>query len=149
MKLKSSLFLACQEYVNQRISRLNQSISELENDLENETKSSAGDKYETSREMINTEINKLSTQLQEFKKLKEVVYIARQKPSSHCIQLGSYVETSKANYLLAIPAGELSSESKKVYAIGINSPIALLIIGKQVGEDFMFNGETIKITTIL
>ena len=73
--MREKLLAKCADYVEERVSRLQSSIKDLEHDLGNETKSSAGDKYETSREMMNTEINKLQNQLQSFKKLKEVLAV--------------------------------------------------------------------------
>ena len=57
--IKEKLYIACEAYVDERIKRIEAAMAGLESDLENETKSSAGDKYETGREMINLEINKL------------------------------------------------------------------------------------------
>ncbi|MBW2961606.1 transcription elongation factor [Mesonia aestuariivivens] len=149
MKLKEQLLRLCTEYVKQRTERLEKSIRELEHDLGNEIKSSAGDKYETSREMINTEINKLQNQLQEFKKLNEVLnLIANRKPSAS-IQLGSIVKTNQANYFIAIPAGEIALENEKFYAIGLNSPIGKLLLGKQIGESIVFQDKKISIKEVV
>lgn len=146
--LRQQLLEACHKYVEERILRLKTSIKDLEKDLGNETKSSAGDKYETSREMINAEISQLENQLQEFKKLQDILRLPHlQKPTTK-IQLGSIVTTSMANYFLSIPAGEIKLEKQNFYAIGINSPIAVSIRGKQIGEELNFNGKTFKITAI-
>jgi len=53
------LIKACEEYLNTRIAVIRKAMNGLKEDLENESKSSAGDKYETGREMINIEWNKL------------------------------------------------------------------------------------------
>lgn len=148
MKLKNHLFNACENHLTERITRLNKAINELETDLGNETKSSAGDKYETSREMINAEINKLSGQLQNFRQLQAILEMAQQRPSSKTVQLGSLVNTSAANYLLTIPAGEIILENEKFYAIGINSPIGKAMLGKKAGEIVNFNETEMTIKAI-
>ena len=124
------------------------SISDLQSALENDTKSSAGDKYETSREMINLEFNKLSAQLQNFKKLKETLHKVENSSKSTTIQLGSVVKTTGANYFISIPAGELTCGEEKYYAIGANSPIAQILLGKAVAENFSFNGKTFVIKEV-
>ena len=147
--MREKLLAKCADYVEERVSRLQSSIKDLEHDLGNETKSSAGDKYETSREMINTEINKLQNQLQSFKKLKEVLAVIENRKASTTVQLGSIVKTSAANYFISIPVGEIMVEEEKFYAIGLNSPIGKLLFGKQEGEQFVFQQKEFSIKKIL
>ncbi|GGZ59766.1 transcription elongation factor [Mesonia mobilis] len=147
--MREKLLAKCADYVEERVSRLQSSIKDLEHDLGNETKSSAGDKYETSREMINTEINKLQNQLQSFKKLKEVLAVIENRKASTTVQLGSIVKTNAANYFISIPVGEIKVEEEKFYAIGLNSPIGKLLLGKQEGEQFIFQQKEFSIKKIL
>ena len=147
--MREKLLAKCVDYVEERVSRLQSSIKDLEHDLGNETKSSAGDKYETSREMMNTEINKLQNQLQSFKKLKEVLAVIENRKASTTVQLGSIVKTSAANYFISIPVGEIMVEEEKFYAIGLNSPIGKLLFGKQEGEKFIFQQKEFSIKKIL
>ncbi|MFD1094585.1 transcription elongation factor [Salegentibacter chungangensis] len=147
-EIKDKLFKACEAYVQERISRISLAMSDLESDLENETKSSAGDKYETGREMINLEWNKLSTQLQQFKKLKETLEMAKSNKTAEEIKLGSLVKTENANYLIAIPAGVITLGSETWFAVGANAPIAQALLNKKKGEDFSFNGTKDKIISV-
>lgn len=146
--MKEQLFSNCKNYLDQRIQRILTSLGDLEESLENESKSSAGDKYETGREMINIEYAKLSGQLSEFKKLQETLTLARRSFTFESIQLGSYVKTTGANYFIAIPAGEITVENEKYYAIGVNSPVAQALMGKKSGEAFNFNGIERRINSI-
>ncbi|EHQ02970.1 hypothetical protein, partial [Gillisia limnaea] len=96
--MKEQLFEACKNYLDHRINRILAAMKDLEESLENESKSSAGDKYETGREMINLEFDKLTGQLREFRKLEETLLMAGRKVPAKTIQLGSLVKTSAANY---------------------------------------------------
>lgn len=146
--MKEQLFTSCKNYLDQRIQRILTSMADLEESLENESKSSAGDKYETGREMINLEFEKLQGQLTEFKKLQETLKIAHRAFTFEVVQLGSYVKTTGANYFIAIPAGEISVENEKFYAIGANSPVGQALLGKRSGEMFVFNGVERRINAI-
>jgi len=148
VKKREELLKSCHTYVNERILRLEASVRDLEHDLGNETKSSAGDKYETSREMINAEISQLERQLKEFKKLKGILSLPQLQKASTAIQLGSIVKTNTANYFLAIPVGEVNIDKEKFYAIGINSPMAQLLNGKQKGDVFTFREKEVKILDV-
>jgi transcription elongation GreA/GreB family factor len=148
MTTKEKLYKACEVYLQERIERITLGMQDLENDLENETKSSAGDKYETGREMINLEWNKLSQQLQQFKNLKNTLEVAKRRSQHKSVQLGSAVKTNLANYFIAIPAGQLELGDERYFAIGANSPIAQLLLHKKVGEEIIFNGKSAKILEI-
>jgi len=139
IKMKETLYQNCESYLKEKTDRISHSIQDLEVALINDSKSSAGDKFETGREMINIEINKLSTQLQQFKQLEVTLEVAKRNAISKTIKLGSLVEATNATYFICIPIGEVIIGDKKVYVIGAGSPIAQALIGRAVGEEFSFN----------
>jgi len=148
LNLKQQLITTCENYVEDRINRALAGIKDLDEALKMESKSSAGDKYETGRAMINLEFDKLLLQLEQYKSLKKTLAFAVQNQHSGRIGLGSLVKTSAANYFISIPAGEILVENEKFYAIGINSPIAQALLGKKEKYTFEFNGNTNKILLI-
>jgi|TARA_Y100000588_G_C14063566_1_gene842582 transcription elongation GreA/GreB family factor len=146
--IKERLYKACEAYVEERIKRIEAAMAGLESDLENETKSSAGDKYETGREMINLEINKLAEQLQQFKNLRNTLNVAKSRTNNGSAQLGTAVKTNMANYFIAIPADRIIVDGDEYFAIGANSPIAQLLLHKKAGEEIIFNGKSAEILEV-
>ena len=146
--IKERLYKACEAYVEERIKRIEAAMAGLESDLENETKSSAGDKYETGREMINLEINKLAEQLQQFKNLRNTLNVAKSRTNNGSAQLGTAVKTNMANYFIAIPADRIIVDGDEYFAIGANSPIAQLLLHKKAGEEITFNGKSAEILEV-
>lgn len=146
--IKEKLYKACEAYVDERIKRIEDAMAGLESDLENETKSSAGDKYETGREMINLEINKLAEQLQQFKNLRNTLNVAKSRTNNGSAQLGTAVKTNMANYFIAIPADRIILDGDEYFAIGANSPIAQLLLHKKAGEEITFNGKSAEILEV-
>lgn len=140
MTIKEQLYIFCEDYVESRINHILKLLKELEKDMENEGKNSAGDKYETGREMMSEEWNKLSNQLKVFIQQKETLQLAKNRHNSKHIQLGKLVKTSASNYFISISVGQIKLENEIIYAIGANSPIARLLIGKTEGEIFEFSG---------
>ena len=134
--------------MEERIKRIEAVMAGLESCLENETKSSAGDKYETGREMINLEWNKLAEQLQQFKNLRNTINIAKSRTNNGSAQLGTAVKTNMANYFIAIPADRIIVDGDEYFAIGANSPIAQLLMHKKAGEEITFNGKSAKILEV-
>jgi transcription elongation GreA/GreB family factor len=97
-----------------------------------------GDKYETSREMLQQEINNLQLQLNE--QLKSQQILKSINPISHkTVSLGSLVETDKGKFFIAVSIGELSFNQEKIFIISAESPLAKAMNGKKQGEFFSLN----------
>ena len=140
MEKKEELLQFCWDYVNQRTERLENSGASLQESLDSETKSSAGDKHETGRAMVQLEQEKLAQQLQELNRTKAVLQKIDIEKKTDKIRLGSLVRTSLAQYFIAISAGVFKQEGNLIYCISSGAPIAQLLLGKEVGETFSFNG---------
>ncbi len=148
MNLKEHLHQFCTTYVEERINRIQSQIKEIQVAFGSETKSSAGDKHETGRAMLQLEREKLGQQLAEAEKTKEVLAKVNIKGKSKGASLGSLVKTSKVNYFLAISAGEYQEGNQLVYCISAVTPIGKLLMGKSEGDTVTFNGEEIKVLEI-
>ena len=104
----------------------------------NETKSSMGDKFETSREMVQQEINTLQIQLNENRNarnsLKQINTNLHQT-----IGLGSLVETDKGLFYIAVSLGEIVFNEKKIFVISTESPLGKILFGMKKGEEISLN----------
>lgn len=139
--MKKELLEFCWKQVDERTARLKKQSHELQESLGSETKSSAGDKHETGRAMVQLEQEKLGQQLQELDATRSILNkIIIEKPSDK-IRLGSLVKTSMADYFIAISGGAFKKNDSVVYCISVNAPIARLLLGKEKGERFVFNGK--------
>ena len=146
---RSYLINACREYLQTRIAVVKKSMEGLKEDLESESKSSAGDKFETGREMINIEWNKLSIQLNQYEQLGVILKrIEEHRPTGNIV-LGSIVKTDVGNYFISIPAGEIKSGKEKFYAVGIQAPVAQILLGKKEGDVATFNNRDFRIEKII
>ena len=112
---------------------------------DSDTKSSAGDKFETGREMMQREMDKLSAlvdnTLNSIAKLDRIADL----PTSMVISEGSLVETDQETYFISIGYGKLDS----IYAISIESPLGDELKGKRVGDRIEMRGRNITIKSIL
>ena len=73
LQIKKLLLEACFNFVLQKEGTILQSIQSNKNDLFSETKSSAGDKHETGRAMIQLEMEKASQQLLVVTEMKDIL----------------------------------------------------------------------------
>lgn len=144
-KLKQQLYMLCVEYVKHNAAEIKRIIAEAQEAANEETKSSAGDKFETGRETIQQDIDLNLTRMNELSKLQLALEQITPDQSSDTVQPGSLVRTNNTNYYLAIGAGKLHVDGTTYYAVSIASPIGTKLAGKKAGDEFEFNG---KIHTI-
>lgn len=150
MSLKEELYKVCKLYVDKREETITTIISSHQNSLTSETKSSAGDKHETGRAMLQLEMEKAGQQLQSITLMKKTLAKVDISKHAEVARLGSLITTTKAHYFLSISAGLLNIEkSKKTYfAISVSSPIGKLFLGKKTGDIISFNSTKIEILGI-
>ncbi|MDE1205446.1 3-oxoacyl-ACP synthase [Tenacibaculum larymnensis] len=141
INIKEELYKQCELYVNKRLQTVEETITSHQKALQSETKSSAGDKHETGRAMLQLEMEKASQQLSGIAQMKETLAKINTDTTSKVAHLGSVVTTTSAiNYFISVSVGMLIVKEKKYFAISPSSPIGRLILGKKEGESFEFNG---------
>ena len=146
--MKAQAYQFCQDYILERLERIKTSINEVNTALHSETKSSAGDKHETGRAMLQLEREKLGHQLVEAEKTLESFKKVNATKFSSSVSLGSMVRTTNGTYYIAISAGKYENKGAIVYCISANTPIGKLLISKSQGDVFVFNGKEHKILEI-
>ena len=149
MKIKEELYNQCQSFVNNRLQTIQDIITSNQKALQSETKSSAGDKHETGRAMLQLEMEKAGQQLIGITQMKETLAKIDVSKSSKTASLGNIIKTEKANYFLSISAGQLTVADTNYFAISPSSPIGKLLLGKQEKETITFNGTTITIKEVV
>jgi transcription elongation GreA/GreB family factor len=142
LKIKSQLYKLCLTYIEERIATAQQALEMANSSANEETKSSAGDKYETTREMIQQEIEKHASAIAEAVKQKQLLQQINPERITDKVQPGSLVITDKNNFYIAISAGSLLVDGTKYTSISPSSPIGIKMIDKTTGETFAFNGNT-------
>lgn len=122
---------------------------DLANDsLVNDTKSSMGDKYETSREMAQQELTRLQQQLKQVENDLTILQLLPAE-STNIVALGSLVVTNQFNYFISISIGQVKFEDEVLMVISKESPIGKLLLGKSRGDKIVFNGNEIIIKDLL
>jgi len=140
--LKKEIHQKCLLLASDKQNEITDSIKRVQESLSSEGKSTAGDKHETGRAMLQLEREKLGIQL----KNAEEVYAILQKIDSgqkHSkIALGSYIETDLMSYYLSVSLGQIKLKNKTVFAISPQSPVGKLLLGKVENEVLQFNGKS-------
>jgi transcription elongation GreA/GreB family factor len=148
-ELKKELHQLCVNYVRKIMDAAELAISDAQKASTDDTKSSAGDKYETGREMMQQETNRNLAQLNEANKLLVALNRINTTGTSTHAEPGSVIVTNNGNFYLAISAGSLSLNGKTYFAVSPASPMGNLLKGKKAGDEFSLNGKGYKIESVV
>lgn len=124
-------------------------IDNAQSSANEETKSSAGDKYETGRAMAQLEVEKGLLQLAEARRLKNVMNHFPPNASGSTITLGSLVQTDKDWFYISISAGNVEIDGLSIICLSSASPLGAQMTGLSKGQNFNFNRLTYAIKDIL
>lgn len=137
------------DFVLQRIDTAETALKQAQEASNDDTKSSAGDKFETTREMMQQDIARNKNLLFDGQQNLQLLSSLESVPAAgDTVRNGSLVYTSKGIFYISISAGQLNVEDQLVFAISAASPIGQLLIGKKAGESFSFNQNAYTIEDI-
>lgn len=135
---KKKLYDTCVQIVQDKIAIAKQGMEEAQASANNETKSSAGDKYETGRAMSQRERDLHARQLAELINMKKTFSTIDPKKKCTKVELGALVETATAQFFVSASLGAVKIGKASVMAISAISPIAQAMLGKQTGDTFVW-----------
>ncbi len=147
-ELKAALLTACAGYVQERIATAEQAIASARDAAMDDTKSSAGDKFETTREMMQQEIARNEQLLAEAYRMEQVLMAGFPASRQEQVRPGSLVETDQGIFFICISIGLLRTDDIDCYVISADSPLGRQLLGKRAREQFSFNSRTYQVRQI-
>ncbi len=147
--LKSQLHQHCLAIAQEHVDNLVGIMAQLKEALGSESKSTAGDKHETGRAMMQLEQERAGHQLAQAEQLLlSLQNINTLLPAAETVQLGSLVITNKGSFYIAAGLGKITMEGELYFAVSSTAPVALALLGKRVGEGAMFNGQELTVMAV-
>ena len=145
---KPLLLAHCIALVDASIADIKKQMSELVTEAQNDSKSTAGDKHETARAMMQLAQEQLGKQLLEAEFKRNTLTRLDNHITHKFVAEGSIVTTSDNTLFIAAPMGKIQFEGKEVFVISAQSPLGKLLMGKAAGESVSFNQRTIAILEV-
>lgn len=146
--LKKQLLNKCLDFQDKRVENAKKAMDEAQQAANNEEKSTAGDKYDTSRAMSQNIRDMNAKQLQEALKDLAVLQQIKTDLTFQQVKLGSVVKTSEGNYFISISAGQLKIDNEVYFAVSTISPLGQAMLNKKAGEEFTFREKSVMIKEV-
>ena len=113
-----------------------------------DTKSSAGDKYETGRAMMQQQIDMYQAELHKAEMLYNAMKASDPGKSVDFVSTGSFVVTDSGVYFISAGVGKVIFENQEIFVISPAAPVAQQLMNKKKGQLADFAGKQYKVILI-
>lgn len=148
MTARQRIIQACLRDIEAKISTINAEYSLYRESAAGETKSTAGDKHDTAKAMMQLEQEKLGKQLDICLQQKKILEQIDSGKEFKQVEFSSIVETNSGNFFISISSREILVDDQRYMPISVQSPLAKVMVGKTMNQEFSFNGRQFKIKSI-
>ncbi|MCA0232034.1 MAG: GreA/GreB family elongation factor [Bacteroidetes bacterium] len=121
-----------------RVQAAQEAMQNAQDSANEETKSSAGDKYETGRAMAQIERDRHAQLFDQLRQERAVLDRIDPDFVFQRVGLGALVTTSVGVFFVSVSAGMVVIDGQKVIAMSPQSPLGASLMGKQAGDSFLF-----------
>ena len=137
------------QLLEQKLVALDTQIAAVQESAGADTKSSAGDKYETSRAMMHLEQEKLHRQRASFETQLAVLQRIDFNQQLERVQLGAVLDTGNMKLCVAVGLGKVDVPSiGMVFFVSADAPITKAIWHKAAEDNFMLSGNFFTVKTV-
>ena len=148
LAFKKKLYQHALQIIQERIAASELAMRNAQAAANSEEKSSAGDKYETSRAMSHLEKHMQSRQLLANQNELEALLAINCNSIHQLITVGTVVVFKEFQFFIAAGLGKIMFDNKLVYLISPHAPIAKALAQKQVGNEIIFNKKVLTIEAL-
>lgn len=146
---KQNIVTKYQTLLQDKIDIYQDLIDSLTDDAQNDAKSSAGDKHETTLSKLHIEQEKIANKLKEALEQQAILSKLDSKQISDKVILGSLVKTNHLTVFVSTALPKITVDNQTVFAISPQSPLGSQLIGKTINSEFLVHAVNYKILEIL
>ncbi len=145
---KKQLQQHCITAIEERITASQQLMDEAQLAANSESKSSAGDKYETSRAMNHLAKDMHAAQLAANRKELAALMNINCNTLADKIKTGCFIKTTAACFFIAAGLGKIIVDDLTIFLLSPNAPLSALLFQKNKGDIFLFNKQSLFIEDV-
>ena len=147
--MKEKLIDYVKNYLDLRIANSLSAMQAAQESANGESKSSAGDKYETSRAMGQLDRDMHARMYEQARQERQIVERLDDTIIYKKGALGALMKTSMGDFFLSVSIGQVDIEGEKMMIISPQSPIGALLMGKGIGDSFSFRGKEAIVEVVM
>jgi len=148
LKEKEALIKEMGSIIRRRIENVQKDIEITKQSRDGETKSSAGDKHETGRAMVQRELEAKSLQLANLREIEDDIGKIKTERDTTTAGFGSLVVANTGKFFLSVGIGKVEVDDMSYFVISMDSPIGALLKGKKAGDAVKFRNNKLSIIEI-
>lgn len=145
LALKTAVKSACLHLLDQRISTARTAMEVAQESANNQEKSSAGDKYETSRAMGQIDRDMNARQLEQAINERRFLESILTDKIQTTILPGSLFELDGKLFFAGAGLGNMTVEEQQIIAVSVRSPLFLSSKDKKTGDKVLVNGIGLRV----
>lgn len=149
MSDKKRIHQACLQLLEDKISSLQSALDDLTSGVESESKSSAGDKHETGRAMVQIEQARIGKQLSELLMQHQILRSIDPEKKADFITNGSLVRVKQGLFYISVALGKVDVDGELVMTLSPASPLGTSWQGAKTNQIVTFNGTSYTILEVL
>jgi transcription elongation GreA/GreB family factor len=138
---KKQWIAECLKRLGLRRNEIVEEIEQIVSDISGETKSSAGDKHETSRALMQNQREQIGQRLKETEAMITSLMQIDPQQTKLQVESGSLVTTNKGIFMISIGYGSLTKDGTTCFFLSMQSPLGIAMKGKKKGDVFLFNNQ--------
>lgn len=148
MSIKEKLLEVHYEMLNGKIDVFQDMIRTMTEDAQNDAKSSAGDKHETTLSKMHIEQENLSNKIREAFVAKEILKRIDPKKKSEIVGFGSLVKINAIYLFVSTALPKVFIDDYSVLAISEDAPLIKMLWGKKIFDEVTYNGSVFRINEL-
>jgi transcription elongation GreA/GreB family factor len=145
---KSRALAQCRAMLMARQADYRREMASLDEASSRETKSSAGDKYETAREMIAQSRRLMEGNLAEVDAALATLERMAMAPEQARCGLGSLLETSQGWFLVGASLGDVEVDGMSIRTLSLASPLGQALKGHGAGDRISWRGKELLLLSL-
>lgn len=147
--LKEVLKNELKSILNKKYASYQEAVNDLQESLESEGRSTAGDKHYTARAMVHNELDKTKKSMMEVRKQLEFLAQISSTKQEDKVSVGSLIQTDKVTYYFIGPGlGMIKVSNATIACVSPTAPISQQLLNKAKGDKISFNQLSFEIVAI-
>ena len=149
LDFKKHVYQDCLDLVEKKNQLLHHEIKAAQEAGNDQTKSSAGDKHETGRAMVQLTQENLGKQIDQIQLLQHGLNGINPENKMDKVEIGALIQTNEMLLFVGVSLGNLNVLNQSVFAISLASPLGNAMRNKKAKDVISFRNKNVEILDII